>query len=190
MSEQSFYMSEQHLLVSERRAGAWGRGTNTRGDSGSTGKVNFLQPGLNLRSVGGGDLVDCRVVGDDNGRLSLDNRQGQDDDSEGGGNEVDHVEGLVVDGYFFGGFVKREEGTRKTLSVLFKLVRWEWEGDGEGWRWEGGSRTEKVVRKEGKTGGKEENKRGNERCQVFITLRRRMPFVGRTNDGGCCWREK
>lgn len=61
-----------------------------RDAGGSREVTNLLKPSLDLGRVGRGDLVDCRILFDVDSSLSLDNGQGQDEDSERRGKEFDH----------------------------------------------------------------------------------------------------
>lgn len=61
----------------------------------------YLEPGNNLGRVDWRHLIDFGVLRDDNGSiLGLDNSQGQDQDVEGGEDELDHR--VVRDGREYG----------------------------------------------------------------------------------------
>lgn len=65
------------------------------GQGRGAGEVDLLEPGLDLSALGVGDRVDWGVVGDVDGRLGLDHGDGQDEDGEGGSDELDHCVGRV-----------------------------------------------------------------------------------------------
>jgi len=86
------FASVGDLLILNERVGARRGVTDVERKIGCTGEVaNLLEPRLDLRCVGGGDLIWSRVVTGDNWCvLGVDRRQGEDDQRQGRDKNLDH----------------------------------------------------------------------------------------------------